>query len=268
MKEGNKAIFLDHKINRITYKDMRFGECDDSPGSYVPGATTILQAAPKSSHYYDWLKQYGKDADTIMMEAMEKGSAVHGATEKYDRGEEVRVVDENDKPVYSSMEWEMIMRYVDFSDKHKPKIILNESTYGLLSLGYSGTMDRVLEINGENWLLDIKTGNLYEYYFMQLAAYKKLFEEAQMFYWKEIRHKIDRVGILHLNAKTRGEDKTGKAMQGQGWVIETPDMWTKSKDPVKYYYDLFQNVKTMWEFQNPTFKPNNKIFSISIQKAK
>lgn len=266
-----EAIFIDKKVNRITYKDMRFNEADDKPGTWYPGATTILQCAPKDQSFYEWLKKYGNASDTISMEAMEKGSVVHRLTELYDRGEVVSAQSESGNPLYSSNEWEMFNKYVEFSEKYKPEVIVNESSYCLSSLGYGGTLDRVINMNGETWLLDIKTGNMYEYYWMQLAAYKRLFEEWQLFNWGEIKNKIDKIGIIHLNTKTRGEDKKGKSIQGHGWCIETPDSWIEnkvdSKDPIKYYLSLFESVKHIWNFQNPSFKPFNRVFALEVKKT-
>lgn len=266
MKEKSHAVFIDRKINRITYLDMRFNECDDAKGEYVPGATTILNAAPKDASFYEWLKKYGSATDTVVAEAMEKGSKVHNATELYDKGISVNCLSDTDSPLYSSEEWNMIHKYVEFSEKYRPEVLYNESAYALKSLGYGGTLDRVVSMQGETWLLDIKTGNMYEYYWFQLAAYKYLFEAWQMFEWGEVRTPIDRIGIIHLNAKTRGEDKTGKEIQGQGWCIEIPDNWTKVKNPIDYYYKLFCSVKDVWNWQNPTMKPKNKIFTLTVQK--
>lgn len=263
----NEAIFIDKKNNRITYKDMRFNEAEDKLGEYCPGSTTILQCAPKDSSYYEWLKKYGNASDTISLEAMEKGSTVHKLTELYDKGNVISAQREDGSPIYSSNEWEMFIKYVEFSEKHKPEVIVNEASYCLSYLGYGGTLDRVVKLNGETWLLDIKTGNMYEYYWMQLASYKRLFEEWQKFFWGEIKTKIDRIGIIHLNAKTRGEDKKGKSIQGYGWSIETPESWTESKDSYEYYLKLFDNVKEMWLFQNKNFKPKNKIFTLEVKKS-
>lgn len=260
MKDINIFSKIDRKVNRITFLDKRFNEAQDQPGTWLPGATTILQVAPKNSAYYEWLKKFGSDSDVIMAEAMEKGSTVHKLTEDYDNGVEVSVVDEVGNPKYSSAEWEMFMKYVEFSEKHKPEILLNETTYCLASLGYGGTLDRVSILNGETWLIDIKTGNLYEYYWMQLAAYKQLFEASQD------KIKIDRIGILHLNAKTRGEDKKGKSIQGYGWSLDSIEQWTDSKTPYEYFLRLFNNCKEMWNWQNPKWTASNKMFQLSVKK--
>lgn len=262
----NEAIFIDTETNRITYKDKRFNEANDRKGEFYPGSTTILQCAPKDSSYYDWLKKYGNASDTITLEAMEKGSTVHQLTEDYDKGLSISAMSEDGRALYSSNEWEMFMKYVEFSEKHKPQVLVNESTYCLSPLGYGGTLDRVVTMNEETWLLDIKTGNMYEYYWMQLASYKRLFEEWQMFVYKKIKVPIDRIGIIHLNAKTRGEDKKGKAIQGYGWAIETPEMWFTG-DAYSHYLDLFDAVHKIWRFQNPSFKPHNKIFTLEVKKS-
>lgn len=256
----NKAIFINEKTNTITFKDGRFYEAEDKKGLFFPGATSILQVAPKSAAYYEWLKKFGNASDTIAMDAMEKGSNVHDLTERYDNGEEVSALNERGEISYTKDEWEQFNRYVEFSAQYKPEVLKNEFSMCLSAFGYGGTLDRILRIKDENWLIDIKTGNIYEYYFMQLVAYKKLFEV----YFPDIP--VHRMGILHLNAKTRGADKKNESIQGQGWCMEEPANWTEDKNAEEYFWKLFQSCKSLWEFQNPSWKPNEKIFALTIKK--
>jgi len=72
--------------------------------------------------------------------------------------------------------------------------------------------------------------------------------------------KIDRVGILHLKAKTRGEDKKGKSIQGKGWRLLEP---TK---PLEYYYGIWENSKSLFYFMNPNPTPKNLIYKTKFQK--
>lgn len=251
-----RFVNIDQKANRIGFLDSRFYECHDAPGIFAPSVTTLLQAAPKSAHYYEWLKRYGKDADTMTAEAMEKGSKVHQATEDYDRGLEISCVGPEGQQLYTMEEWGMINKYVEFIDTSKPEVLLNESPFALNALGYAGTLDRIVRMYDQVWLIDLKTGGIYDHYFMQLAAYKTLAEHEHY----NLPFKIDRVGILHLNAKTREADKSGKEIQGAGWKLETSDK------PLEYWLKLFEHTRALWHFQNPNAKPNSKEFPLSIQK--
>ncbi len=45
-------------------------------------------------------------------------------------------------------------------------------------MGYAGTLDRIINLNGKRILVDIKTSNaIYDSYWLQLAAYRRLLVE-------------------------------------------------------------------------------------------
>lgn len=239
-------------IARITYSDQRFYLANDSKEEqYVPSVTTYLEASPKPRQFYEWLKENGKNSDTMSMEAMEKGSRVHAATETLDKIGRLQIADkETGNSPYYLDEVFMIYRYLDFRKRYceEPPMAI-EQAYGSHVLGEGGTIDRVWQLNdGSLWLFDIKTGNMYDYYCMQLAAYKRLWEQFN----PEI--KIDKIGILHLNSKTRTE----KDWQGKGWqMIEPPE-------PLDYYLTLFEATKKMWKYAHLKDKPANYEFLTEI----
>src|SRR5688572_30528898 len=103
---------IDVESNRMTFLDSRFYITEE--GEYVPSVTSILQAYPKSSQFYEWLKAMGRDADTIRDEAGVVGSTVHQLTEKYDNGEQVCLFDTNGKINFRLNEWNMFEKYVEF----------------------------------------------------------------------------------------------------------------------------------------------------------
>lgn len=242
------AIFVNK--NRITFKDKRAYVCDDAPGKqelYVPSSTTILEYCPKGKGFYDWLKNRGKEADTIMMEAAEKGSKIHAATEVFDLTGKFRI----EPSEYTLEEVEQIHRYAEFSNRylHKKPLAIEWSA-GSLKLGYGGTLDRIFEHDGDYYLLDIKTGQMYDYYFRQLASYKALWEQFNP------KKKIKNYGILHLNAQTRTE----KDWQGHGWRV----LWNEKKH--EDWLSLFLNTKREFHLQVPNFTPDNRVFDLTITK--
>jgi hypothetical protein len=237
-------------VPRITFKDTRFYECTDAPGEYVPSVTTYLECAPKPRHFYEWLKKNGEESDTLAAEAMEKGSRVHNATEILDNTGKLKIVDEQGNSPYYLDEIKMIYRYKDFLQRYTDtSATAIEQAYGSKVLMDSGTIDRVWTLkDGKRWLFDIKTGNMYEYYFMQLVAYKRLWE------YFNPKMKIDHVGILHLKSNTRTE----KELQGKGWKMETPEK------PEEYYLDLYESTKKQWRFIHENDKPRNFTFNTEI----
>lgn len=243
-KIANSNVRIDRAANRITFLDQRFYLTENS---FVPSVTTILEAYPKGAAYFQWLKSAGEDADTIRDEAGRRGSVVHALTEAYDNGEEVALYGDNIQ--YKIGDWAMFERYVDFRSRFKFDIIHSEQNFISPSLGFAGTIDRVVELEGKTVLLDIKTSNaIYDSYWLQLAAYEKLLTESYGF------NPIDEVAILWLNAKTRTEGKKGD-IQGPGWQL------VRKADTDKDW-ELFQCTHKLWLAENGNQRPKQLSYTI------
>jgi hypothetical protein len=231
---------------QLTFLDSRFYSTED--GGFVPSVTTILEAYPKGAAYYNWLKENGKDADEIRDEAGRRGSVVHKLTEDYDAGKEVRLVNDNGSIDYKLSEWAMFERYVEFRSRFDLKVEAIELNIISKELGFAGTIDRVCYLNGEKYIIDIKTSNaIYPSYWLQLAAYRALLLHVGV--------KVDNVAILWLNAKTRTEGKKDD-IQGVGWQMITKRF---SADD----YELFMATQKLWQAENKIIKPKNLSYAIS-----
>jgi len=242
---------IDINKGRIEFVDNRFYATEN--GNYVPSVTTILEAYPKDAAFFKWLKDVGQEADTIRDEAGKRGSLVHELTEKYDQHEEVTFVNQYGKPKYKMLEWAMFERYVDFCNTQTPKMRMMEMHFSSDVLGFAGTVDRVLEINGKEYLVDIKTSNnMHESYWLQLAAYNELL--------KEYDYQVDGVAILWLNAKTRTAGKGG-AIQGIGWQFLTRTLEESAKD-----WQTFQTTFSLWKSINEDIKPKRTSYQLTHQK--
>ena len=234
--------------DRIEFLDNRFYKT--SSGAFVPSVTTILEAYPKDASYFQWIKSVGSDADTIRDEAGKRGTIVHELTERYDMGYEVSCVDEQGRPQYKMLEWAMFERYVDFTNEFKPNVELMELHMASEKLGYAGTLDRVITIDGKTYLVDIKTSNsIYPSYWLQLAAYRELLGDLK---------KIDGVAILWLNAKTRTRGKKGD-IQGVGWQMVIREDSTQD-------LKLFNNTFELWKALNEDIKPRVLSYNLKHQK--
>jgi len=237
--------------NQITFIDNRFYQTET--GDFVPSVTTVLNAYPKDAHFYNWLKQVGEDADQIRDDAGRRGSIVHSLTERFDDGEEVALLDNGGNIGYRLLEWAMFERYVEFRKQTDGIVISSEMNIISPNLGFAGTIDRVMQINGVNYLIDIKTSNaVHEHYWLQLAAYNQLLNEHY-----QSEHTVDKVAILWLNAKTRTYGKNG-AIQGPGWQMIIRDDKDRAKD-----WELFKATQMLWLHQNNSINPKNNQFQIS-----
>ena len=233
---------------QLTFLDSRFYQTDD--GGFVPSVTTILEAYPKGAAYFNWLKEAGKDADEIRDEAGRRGSVVHKLTELYDEGQEVNLINSNGTIDYKLNEWAMFERYVEFRRRFQFVTDCIEINIISKELGYAGTIDRVINMNEERILLDIKTSNaIYPSYWLQLAAYRNLLFGMGA--------QVDKVAILWLNAKTRTEGKKGD-IQGIGWQLIT-------KEDTMQDYQLFKATHQLWLAENQTSKPKQLTYQISYK---
>lgn len=246
IKQGNRNYKIDTTGKQITFLDSRFYY---SPaGNFLPSVTTILEAYPKGAQYYEWLKKNGQDSDEIRDEAGRRGSVVHELTEMYDAGTEISLLDNNGNVGYKLSEWNMLSRYAEFCNNHPFNIIHSEQNIVSDQLGYAGTIDRIIDVAGETWLVDIKTSNaIYQSYWLQVAAYKNMVEV-------ELDMKIDKVGILWLNAKTR----TTKEFQGPGWQLVL-------KDNTDEDLRAFKATNHLWAIENGSMKPKHLSYALSIK---
>jgi hypothetical protein len=238
-----------YQINnkQLTFLDSRFYSTED--GGFVPSVTTILECYPKGAAYYNWLKENGKDADEIRDEAGRRGSVVHKLTEFYDAGYEVSLINPQGQIEYKLNEWAMFERYVNFRSRFQ--FVTDSIEMNIISkeLGYAGTIDRIIDMDGEKILLDIKTSNaIYPSYWLQLAAYRSLL-------MNKAGIRVNKVAILWLNAKTRTEGKKGD-VQGIGWQLIT-------KDDTNKELQLFNATLNLWAAENTTSKPKSLTYQIS-----
>lgn len=247
IKSAGKNYKLDVSGKQLTFLDQRYYYTH--AGNYVPSVTTILDAYPKSAQFYDWLKKNGEESDNIRDEAGRRGSVVHELTEHYDMGIEVFLMDDNGYIAYKLNEWAMFERYVEFRRRFSFDILHTEMNIVSDKLGFAGTLDRVIELDGRKILVDIKTSNtIYPSYWLQLAAYEKLLEENNII--------VDDSAILWLNAKTKTEGKKGD-MQGPGYqfILRGGD---SAKD-----WQLFQATQALWLAENGSAKPRQMTYSLS-----
>jgi hypothetical protein len=245
---------IDQENNQLTFLDVRFYMTDN--GTFVPSVSTILDAFPKSAAFYDWLKNNtAEESDKIKTEAGEAGSIVHKLSELYDAGEVVSVLDDNGRIKYKAREWNMFEKYVEWCKKFKPNIIQNEFNIVSEAIGTGGTIDKEIELDGKRMLLDLKTSNMiHDTYWMQLAAYSKLYEQLY-------GRTIDDVCILWVNAKTRTEKyEAGKTYQTPGAQLLFPP-----KD-LDHYWKLFLHCQALWLEVNGTMKPRELVYNLSHSK--
>ena len=246
-----RLIHPDSTARQITLTDSRFYQRDQE--RFYPSVTTVLSFFPKGRFFEGWLKEVGMNADVIMRRAGREGTQVHEAIEDYLMGQDVQWMDQWGKTKYSHKVWKMILKFVEFWETHQPKLVESEVHVFSDELKIAGTADLILEIDGELWMVDIKTSNhLHDTYDLQLACYTQSWNES-------FERPIDRMGILWLKASTRGESKKKGIIQGKGWQLkETTTPFEECKRIFKHLYEIFL-------IKQPNLKPITEVLPTSVK---
>jgi len=260
-----QKAFVDAELQQINFLDERFyhaGQDENGKDKYYPSVTHILNLYPKGAAFTQWLKDVGQSATLIADRAKEAGSKVHNGIEQILNGLPVSWGDSGEN--YSLEEWQGLNRYMDFHKVTQVEPMLIEGNVYSHKYRYAGTSDLICKIGEETWLIDHKFGNaIYPTYFMQLIAYKVAAEEMNP------NLKIDRVGVLHLKAKTR----TAKAdvekgiYQGVGWQLVDPMHNSSVKeqaklhkaDPYEVVWENFVRIMGIYYYETPDPKPKNMV---------
>ena len=231
-------------LKKISWLDKRFYSADEGQ-TWQPSVTTILDCYPKGKGLDDWKADLGHNAKYVLKQAGEEGTAVHELIERVLKGERLYLINQWNNPEYKMEVWAMLLKFVEFYQRYKPEVIAFEIAVVSTKYRTAGTIDFICRIAGKVWLIDFKTSNyVHDNYFAQLAAYRQIWNEQCS---PETR--ITHNGILWLKAGTRGEDSTGKKMQGKGWAVVMP---TKEHE---YSWQIFKHVQALWEHTNPNAKP-------------
>jgi hypothetical protein len=107
------------------------------------------------------------DDEWMTQEGLDKGSAVHLLTE----------LDDQDDLLESSVDPRLAPKlegWRKFKRETKPKIIGVELKVNYEPYGMTGTLDRLLEIDGVLWIIDIKSGAKAWWHRWQVALYALL----------------------------------------------------------------------------------------------
>lgn len=148
-------------------------------GTIVPGVTTVLKVLDKGEamQYWAWdLGRQGLDYREVRDAAGGVGTLAHHLIACHLKGE---------TPLpggYSPDEMEKAKRcftkYLAWEKENPLTPVMIEERLVSELFKYGGTPDLLAELGGEFVLIDFKTGGgIYDSYFYQLAAYRKLLEE-------------------------------------------------------------------------------------------
>lgn len=148
----------------------------------VPRVTEVLSQMLHEEYIAQWANSLGfkhKGYRAALREASDKGTYTHNSIECFLKGKPVPDIENipvmAKESVYNAYHsflkwWDCIIA------NNKVEIIYSEKT--ICCKYFGGTLDCLLKINGQYWLIDFKTSNNLSYkYFLQLAAYRYILKE-------------------------------------------------------------------------------------------
>ena len=254
-KSYKRLLEISDDYQQVTMPDSRYYRRN---GKYYPSITHVLSTYPKGKYFEDWLKKVGHASEHIVKKAAAEGTQVHEMIEDWLNGKEITFLYPDGNPKMPAHVWQMFLRFVDFWETYNPVLIEAEVHLFSDKLQVAGTCDLVceLEFNGktERWIIDFKTSNhLQTTYDLQGALYAQCYEEC---YGK----KVDRVGVLWLKSKSRGEDKNGKKLKGKNWeVYESPRTQEQN-------LEIFSHVRALFNLENPKLTPYTSTFQTTSKR--
>lgn len=149
-------------------------------GEEIPSVSTVMK--PLSSSVYGDIDPY------VLNAAANRGTAVHEAIENW-----LNYGIEDIPPSYTGY----LDAFISFWKEYRPSLIAVEYRMYHKYLKYAGTVDLLLDIDGEKWLVDSKTSSRIEKMLtrVQLEAYKKGLATHGI--------RVDKKAILHLKKTGR-----------------------------------------------------------------
>ena len=235
MKIERKVIDQKNNIVQITTEDERWYLV---AGEYVPSVTWIASHYPKGIGYYKWLANTGwNEAEALKNEAGDRGSAVHKAIEMLVAGEEIghnAIISVNgEQRELTVEEYEAVLSFARWWESTQPKLIESEITTYSKEHGFAGTVDLIVEIDGEKWIVDVKTSaDIWPSHEIQLSAYGK-------------SEGIEKIAVLQVGYKRN---------KNRYKLTEIADQ-----------FDYFLAAKKIWEKECSTQSPFQRDLPLSIK---
>ena len=180
-------------------------------GKSYPSVTTICALYPKGEGFYKWLSGVGWErSQQIRDDAGVRGHNIHTRIKQFFETEDM------DFEGLTSEEIDMLKNFIEWwYDLKDTKVIASELIVINKEVGYAGTVDLILEIDGVKWIIDFKTPkNIWPSHEIQLSAYK------------HCGHEDAKIGILRLN----------------GYEYKFVEIEDK--------FDLFLAVKKIFDYEN------------------
>lgn len=201
----------------------------------------------KRNRHYKWLAEKGwNEAEAIKRERGKYGTRVHRAVELLLDGENVAMDTQlvnretGELETLTFEEYDAILSFKSWWDElnaqhEEVEVIEVEYTIWNEKDGFAGTIDLILLVDGEYWIIDLKTSQyIWLSHEVQVSAYK---------------HSVDLEGDVHIAILQLGYKKNKKNYK----FTEVQDKWVK-----------FLSAREFWLEEHDGSKPFQKDYPLSI----
>jgi len=214
----NSLLTQPNKIpDRVEFKDGRWYHLD---GKYKPSVTRVDSVIDKGYGFEKWLGDATsyKDACEYRDKRAEIGSKVHTLIAKLILYKQIKTDDLTEEEI------KMVMSFKQFWIEKDPLPVTIECPLWSDTIPVAGTVDMIIRIDSENWIIDIKTGNIWNAHQIQLSWYKHLAEDM-------FNIKIDHIAAVRPKV-----------------FIKNPSCQIKEFEPLDRQF--LDNVYELWEWNN------------------
>ncbi|MBK7546187.1 MAG: hypothetical protein IPI56_10685 [Elusimicrobia bacterium] len=200
---------------------------------YAPSVTYITSFYPKGPQLTKWIAEQGGTKQRRKTDAGARGSRIHAAVAALVGGGTVTPDMKFDGVELAVDEYAAVLNFRDWFEATRPEVLGSEFLIWNDEHNYAGTVDLKVKINGEVWVIDLKSSkSVYPEYALQLSAYKKCIPDAT------------RIGVLQV----------GYTRSKSGWKF------TELDDK----FDVFLATKRVFENETAGAKPLQREFPLSI----
>lgn len=168
------------------------------------------------------------EANKLMVEAQERGTRVHKACELYvDYGDLDRAIVDAE---LGNEEVGYLISFAEWLEKNEVEVIETE-LFVSSEYGYAGRLDLIVKLDGDIWIVDIKTGAHRPSHGLQLKFYEQAYKEAT--------GEPSRMGVLRLTDSLKGRPTLREYSEPRYAILAhlaVYDWWRKKfpmKEPAK-----------------------------------
>lgn len=230
----------------------------------VPSVTWITQSYPKGIGYYKWLGEHGWDeAESIKVQAGDKGTKVHLALEDIMQGKEVRIDSQYPNKSLGIMEeltleeCDAILSFLAWKKETEEEYIIETLTYETTvfseQYNYAGTIDWIVKLTNKStkevqyWIIDFKTSQqVWPSHELQLNAYKRTIENGE--------NKIEGLDVTDIKLAIL---QVGYRKNKAGYKF----------NEIENDFDMFLTAQKIWKKEHGNEKPSKRDYPIVLSPA-